>query len=137
MNNIPISEKIPELDIAIKAAIEAGDAVLKIYQKVVNDLLNEAFIRSQKDLHVLHFFIPVESKLSSEDTGKAYKAISKLYTALAAGKTDYTNIIDTEQIKITYNDLGFITVFTLPYEYETLIYNLKMGKVATSKSAKL
>ncbi len=99
-------------------------------EKVVNDLLNEAFIRSQKDLHVLHFFIPVESKLSSEDTGKAYKAISKLYTALAAGKTDYTNIIDTEQIKITYNDLGFITVFTLPYEYETLIYNLKMGKVA-------
>ncbi len=36
MNNIPISEKIPELDIAIKAAIEAGDAVLKIYQKDYN-----------------------------------------------------------------------------------------------------
>ena len=36
MNNIPISNKIPELDIAIKAAIEAGDAILEIYQKDYN-----------------------------------------------------------------------------------------------------
>ena len=33
MQNIPISDKIPELDIAIKAAIEAGNAILEIYQK--------------------------------------------------------------------------------------------------------
>ena len=33
MQNIPISNKIPELDIAIKAAIEAGNAILEIYQK--------------------------------------------------------------------------------------------------------
>ena len=32
MNNIPITDKIPELDIAIKAAKEAGDAILEIYQ---------------------------------------------------------------------------------------------------------
>ena len=36
MNNIPISEKIPELDIAIKAAQEAGNAILEIYQKDYN-----------------------------------------------------------------------------------------------------
>ena len=33
MKDIPISDKIPELDIAIKAAIEAGNAILEIYQK--------------------------------------------------------------------------------------------------------
>ncbi len=33
MNSIPISEKIPELDIAIKAANDAGKAVLEIYEK--------------------------------------------------------------------------------------------------------
>ena len=33
MNNIPISNKIPEVDIAIKAAQEAGNAILEIYQK--------------------------------------------------------------------------------------------------------
>jgi len=33
LKDIPISEKIPELDIAIKAAKEAGEAILEIYQK--------------------------------------------------------------------------------------------------------
>ena len=33
MKDIPISDKIPELDIAIKAAKEAGDAILEIYQR--------------------------------------------------------------------------------------------------------
>ena len=33
MQNIPISDKIPELDIAIEAAIKAGNAILEIYQK--------------------------------------------------------------------------------------------------------
>ena len=33
MQGIPISDKIPELDIAIEAAIKAGNAILEIYQK--------------------------------------------------------------------------------------------------------
>jgi len=33
LNSIPISEKMPELDIAIKAAKDAGKEVLKIYKK--------------------------------------------------------------------------------------------------------
>ena len=33
MQDIPIPGKIPELDIAIKAAIDAGNAILEIYQK--------------------------------------------------------------------------------------------------------
>ncbi|MCH7562098.1 MAG: 3'(2'),5'-bisphosphate nucleotidase CysQ, partial [Thaumarchaeota archaeon] len=33
MKDIPIVDKIPELDIAIKAAREAGNAILEIYQR--------------------------------------------------------------------------------------------------------
>ena len=33
MESVPIENKIPELDIAIKAAMEAGNAILEIYQK--------------------------------------------------------------------------------------------------------
>jgi len=36
LNNIPISNKIPELDIAIKAAQEASNVILKIYEKDYN-----------------------------------------------------------------------------------------------------
>jgi len=33
LKDIPISDKIPELDIAIKAANEAGSAILEIYHR--------------------------------------------------------------------------------------------------------
>ena len=33
LNNIPIANKIPELDIAIEAAVNAGNAILRIYKK--------------------------------------------------------------------------------------------------------
>ena len=36
MNNLPISDKIPELDIAVKAAQEASNVILDIYQKDYN-----------------------------------------------------------------------------------------------------
>lgn len=32
MNSIPIKEKIPELDVAIEAAVEAGNTILEIYE---------------------------------------------------------------------------------------------------------
>ena len=51
-------------------------------EKAVNDLLSEAFVRSQKDIHVLHFFVPVEQVLNPEDTLKAYTSINAFYAAL-------------------------------------------------------
>jgi peptidyl-prolyl cis-trans isomerase SurA len=99
-------------------------------EKAVTDLLNEAFNRSQKDLHVLHFFVPVEPSATTADTLKAFGSINTLYTALSAGKTDYDNLSAASSVKISQSDLGFITVFTLPYEYETLIYNLKTGQAS-------
>ena len=98
--------------------------------KAVNNLLAEAFNRSQKDRHVLHFFVPVDVKLIPEDTLKAYQAISVFYTSVAAGKTDYAKLTEAEPVKIKQSDLGFITAFTLPYEYETIIYNLLPGQVS-------
>ena len=99
-------------------------------EKAVTDILNEAFDRSQKDLHVLHFFVPVEMTATPADTLKTYKSISALYAALEAGKTDYDNLTANQPVNITHSDLGFITTFTLPYEYENLIYNLKMGQAS-------
>jgi len=105
-------------------------------EKAVDDLLNEAFGRSQKDLHVLHFFVPVAPAPNPEDSLNAYKSISALYTALAAGKTDYDNLITVGPAKINRSDLGFITVFTLPYDYENLIYDLKMNQASKPYRAK-
>lgn len=99
-------------------------------EKAVNDLMVEAFTRSQKDLHVLHFFVPVEVNATPDDTLKAFKSINSFYAGLAAGKTDYDNLSVASAVKIKQADLGFITVFALPYEYENIIYGLKMNEAS-------
>lgn len=105
-------------------------------EKAVKDLLNEAFDRSQKDMHVLHFFIPVDGNAAAEDSLKAFKAISAFYTGLAAGKTDYDNLNAASPVKVKQSDLGFITVFALPYEYENIIYGLKVNETSKPYRAK-
>ncbi|MGB4844465.1 MAG: peptidylprolyl isomerase [Ferruginibacter sp.] len=97
--------------------------------KAVDDLFDEAFNRSQKDLHVLHFFVPVQKIMSPDDSLKAYKTIQAAYNVLNSGKAISENIVNGT-IKVNQSDLGFITVFTLPYEYETIIYNLKPGQTS-------
>ncbi len=99
-------------------------------EKALNSLLNEAFDRSQKDLHVLHFFAAIGNNAKPEDTLKAYKGITALYSSLSAGKTDYAKQVEAgggESIR--QSDLGFITVFSVPYEYENIIYGLGKDKV--------
>ena len=41
MNKIPISDKIPELDLAIDAALKAGKAIMEIYQTDFQSELKE------------------------------------------------------------------------------------------------
>ena len=98
--------------------------------KAVDDLLTEAFSRSQKDLHVLHFFVPADANLTPADTMKTFRSMTAYYTSLASGKTDLTKLTESESVKINQSDLGYVTAFTLPYEYENIIYNLKPGQVS-------
>ncbi len=104
-------------------------------ENAMNDLLNEAFVRSQKDLHVLHFYVPVDATMKPEDSLEASKAISALYAGLANGRTDYEKLT-ASQILAKQSDLGFITAFTLPYEYENVIYNLNLNQVSKPYRAK-
>lgn len=102
-------------------------------EKQVNALTDEAYIRGKKDIHVLHFYVPVDEKMLPADTSKAYKAIHETYDELKKGKTNYEDIlaeIKEEIAPVQGNDLGFVTVFTLPYEFENIAYSLKPGEVS-------
>ena len=99
----------------------------------MNDLVNEAFNRSQKDLHVLHFYRAIDAKMTKEDTLKAYKAMNEVYEDLTKGKNDYDELVEEISKKfmpIKGTDLGFITAFTIPYEFENIVYNLKLGQAS-------
>lgn len=108
------------------------DSYLKDEKQVIA-LTDEAFTRSKKDIHVLHFYVPVDAKMLPADTLKAYKAINETYDELKKGKTNYEDIlveIKEDIAPVQGNDLGFITVFTLPYSFENIVYGLKAGDVS-------
>lgn len=92
----------------------------------VNQLLHEAFQRSQKDILLQQIFVP----FAGGDTSRAFTAINKAAAELAAGKSfdevaaAYTPGAQQQQ---TDGVVGYVTVFTLPYAIENLVYNLKAG----------
>jgi peptidyl-prolyl cis-trans isomerase SurA len=101
--------------------------------KEVDTLINQAFIHSQKDIHVQHFYVSINDKMTPGDTLKLYQAINETYRELKKGGTDYTDILSEIKEKIAPvkgNDLGWITVFTLPYDFENLVYSLNPGQVS-------
>ena len=70
---------------------------------------------------------------------KAYKAINETYDELKKGKTNYEDLlaeIKEEIAPVQGNDLGFITVFTLPYEFENIVYGLKPGEISKPHRSK-
>ena len=102
-------------------------------EKGLNELVDEAMQRGQKDIHVLHFYIGINAKMSAADTLKAYKAMNELSDELKDGKQDYSAIvkeINEKNAGVKGADLGFITVLSLPYEIENLVYNLKPGDIS-------
>ena len=99
----------------------------------VETLTDEAYNRSKKDIHTSHFFVAINSKMQTADTLKAFKAINETYDELKKGKTNYEDIlaeIKEEIAPVQGNDLGFITVFTLPYEFENIVYSLNPGEIS-------
>lgn len=90
----------------------------------IKALVDEAFKRSQKDIHLQQVFIETPNP---NDTADAYARIQKAYFDLRAGKS-FAEI--ASQVNAPASDLGYITVFSLPYTYESIVYNLKSGTFA-------
>lgn len=101
----------------------------------MNHLEEEAFSRSQKDIHVMHFFAPITTNETPADTMKAFMAIGEVYKKLRAGVNNYSEIA-AQAAPVKQNDIGFITVFSVPYEYENIIYKTRVGEVSQPFRAK-
>jgi peptidyl-prolyl cis-trans isomerase SurA len=106
---------------------------------VVNDMANEAFQRQQKDIHLIHYYVLMTDKMSPADTMIAYNAIYRAYDAFNRIRQKRLSprylVMDINNDHGTYTplqngDLGYITAFTLPYQYENIAYGLKPGEVS-------
>jgi peptidyl-prolyl cis-trans isomerase SurA len=88
-------------------------------------LVDEAFDRSQKDIHLSFIYVPVYSTETGEIT-TARNKIKEAYARLQNGDS-------FEKVAASYEhgDVGFITVFVLPYVIENVAYKTPEGKYST------
>jgi peptidyl-prolyl cis-trans isomerase SurA len=97
----------------------------------LNALVNEAFDRSQKDIKVQHIFIPYYLGGNYSDSPVVKLKIQEAYMELQSGKSfDDVALKFSADPSVAQNkgNLGYITVFSLPYQFENIIYNLSPGK---------
>lgn len=110
--------------------------ILPMYEKdteALNKLVDEAFTRSQKDIRLAHIFISNTSVTGQVDTTKAKQKANEALKLLSAGKSFKevaAKFSDDTTSRSSGGDLGYITVFTLPYELENLAYKTLPGKIS-------
>jgi len=115
------------------------DQVKKNYLTDTNEiqrLENEAFERSQKDIHAVYYFVNTSAE---KDSSAALQKIQDLSAQLNKAKND-AEVIEafnaSNQMQAQKEDLGYITAFTLPYQFENAVYALKPGQVSKPYPAK-
>ena len=97
----------------------------------LNELIDEAFDHAQKDLHLFHFFMPLDTRTTSTDSVKIAAGMQYVYNELKSGKNDFNKL--ASDVAASYGtikaaDIGYITAFTVPYEFEKIVYGLKPGE---------
>jgi peptidyl-prolyl cis-trans isomerase SurA len=106
----------------------------------VNRLSKEAFQRSLKDIHVAHIFISFKKADGSMDTIAARNKKDEIMKRLQKGD-DFLQVAqqssDDPSAKTNKGDMGYITVFTLPYEFENIIYAIPAGKYSAPYRSKI
>jgi len=124
---------------------ELANLRMQILENYMNDpesfnkLLNEAFQRSQKDIHVAHIFISLMNANGQADSATAKEKAGEAYQRLKKGE-DFSKIAKqySNDPSVTQNngDIGYITVFTLPYEFENIVYPLQINNISMPYKSK-
>lgn len=135
-----------KLDTLPSMKVELANLRSQITENYLNDpqlssrMIKEAFQRSQKDVHVAHIFISARNASGFMDTAAAQKKRDDILQRLKKGE-DFSKLArqfsDDTTSKATGGDIGFITVFTLPYEFENAIYNTAPGKYSAAVKSRV
>ncbi len=108
--------------------------------EIINRLQQEAFQRSQKIIRVAHIFMAFRNSAGVSDTLAAMKKKEQVLARLQKGE-DFgklaKEVSDDPSAKNNNGEIGFITVFTLPYEFENAIYATAPGKITAPVRSKI
>lgn len=92
-------------------------------------LVDEAFRHSQKDLRISYIYLPFKE----DDTAAAFQKARQAEQQLKSG-ADFSTVAEAvsadPMVHTTKGDMGFITVFSFPYDLENLAYSTPKGTVS-------
>jgi peptidyl-prolyl cis-trans isomerase SurA len=100
----------------------------------LSQMAKEAFIRSQRDLRISYIFVAATKNATPADTAKAWQKIQDAYKALKNNRDFGETALQFSEdpnVKENRGDLGYVTVFDLPYAMETVAYNTAPGKFSS------
>lgn len=107
---------------------------------ILNRLRGEAFQRSQKLIKAAHIFIAFKQPNGAIDTAAARQQLDEVNRKIAAGQ-DFSQLAiqysDDPAVQINKGYLGYVTVFTLPYDMENALYATAAGKVGEPVRSKI
>jgi peptidyl-prolyl cis-trans isomerase SurA len=109
---------------------QVADTYMKDQQSM-DRLVREVSIRGQKDIRLEHIYIAVPKNATPADTLKAYEKAMTAYNELKKGKKFgevAVSFSDDPSVKLNRGEIGYITVFSLPYELENLAWSLAPGQ---------
>ena len=101
--------------------------------KVTNELVQEAYDRSLKEINGAHILFLVEENASPADTLKAYNKALAVRKKIAAGE-DFGALAmqysEDPSAKENKGNLGYFSVFRMVYPFESGAYNTPVGQVS-------
>lgn len=101
--------------------------------KVTQELIDEAYARSLKEIRASHILFLVDENAAPADTLKAYnKAMDARKKLLAGADFDKlaAEVSEDPSAKENKGDLGYFSAFRMVYAFENGAYNTKKGEVS-------
>ncbi len=101
-------------------------------EAALQKLTDEARLRAQKDIHLQTIFIAFE-RGGIADTAAAAGRVQEALRKIKSGQSFEAvarEFSDDPSVRQNSGDAGFITVFSLPYEMENMVFNTPVGQLA-------
>ena len=96
-------------------------------------LIKEAYERSKLDINASHILIKMPGNPTPEDTLAAYEKILEIRNRIMNGE-DFETVAraTSEDASVGNNggNLGYFTVFSMIYTFESVAYNTPVGKIS-------
>ncbi|RYY28624.1 MAG: hypothetical protein EOO04_08315 [Chitinophagaceae bacterium] len=100
-------------------------------EATINLLVNEAFERGKKEVHLAHIFLPLEEDADAGEVKIASEKMQSAYERLVKGESFETVAVAYSAdpaAPVNKGNLGYITAFTLNYELENIAYKTKVNQ---------